>query len=474
MINDTNEKNIIITSNNQSFELEIYHLAKMFFPTEKLEINFNQSQNQNQVTTTIEAKTQEQSLNRTQNDTLEETIENTEKKCKKFGKQALYKILSELSKKTLDWGILTGIRPTQLARDLISQGVDVTVIKEYLIKHFYLSQQKANLVYQTLKNQKTIIRNNNLINLYINIPVCPSRCNYCSFISSELATCKHILQDYLHALKKEIEAVKTIIFEKSLVVRTIYIGGGTPSVLSAEQLDDLLSLLAYPVSEFTVECGRADTINEEKLLVLKKHNVTRICINPQTFVQKTLKKIGRTHTNAQVFDAYMLALKYDFVVNMDFIAGLEDETLSNFKKTISTALELSPHNITIHTLFLKNSSQLQNHNKILEGDEIVKKMIDFSQTTLMNAGYKPYYLYRQKNQIGGLENVGWALDGKVSLFNIDSMEETLSVIACGAGAISKRIVSGKKNVERQANPKFLKDYIEKLDEVIKSKKNCFN
>ncbi len=465
--------NVTITTNKKGFDLELYHLTKMFLPTEIAEVDLQQQQDGSQVTTSINIKLGKQNFNQTQTSQLNQGI-NPKKASKRIAKQSLYQALSKICNKQLDWGILTGVRPTQLARELIeNENVDITVVKEHLIKHFFVSVTKADLVYKTLRNQKTIIRNNNLINLYINIPVCPSRCSYCSFISSDLATCKHLLPTYLLALKKEIQAVKQIILEKALVVRTIYIGGGTPSVLSAEELDKLLSLLSYPVSEFTVECGRADTITDEKLQVLKKHNVTRVCINPQTFVQKTLKKIGRTHTNQQVFDAYMLALKHDFVVNMDFIAGLEDESFSNFKKTISTALELSPHNITIHTLFLKNSSQLQNQTHLLQHDENVKKMIDYSQTVLPNAGYKPYYLYRQKNQVGALENVGWTLDGHVSLFNIDSMEETLSVMACGAGAISKKVVSGQKNKVRQANPKLINDYINNLNNVIKAKQELF-
>ena len=393
---------------------------------------------------------------------------------KRFTKKAVYQLLTQISGKTLPYGCLTGVRPTKVAYDLLEEGIDIVVLKETLMKEFYLSAKKANLIYETIKNQKSIIKNDHLVDLYINIPICPSRCSYCSFISSDIKAAEKILPQYIQTLIEEIKQTKKLIQDKAFVVRTIYVGGGTPTILSAEQLDMLLTELSYPVSEFTVEAGRADTITEEKLLVLKKHGVTRICINPQTFVAKTLKSIGRLHTNEQVFQAYMLALKHDFIVNMDFIAGLDGETLSNFKKTINTALELSPHNITVHTLFLKNNSCLGGKNEMLEdNDALTEKMIDYAYEKLSGKGYKPYYLYRQKNQLEGLENVGYALDGKVCLFNIDSMEETLNIIACGANGISKRIYGKNKPIQRYANAKFLDDYINKIDQIMENKKELF-
>ena len=340
------------------------------------------------------------------------------------------------------------------------------------MRDYRVSLEKAKLAVQILGNQKCIIKNDKLVDLFINIPICPSRCNYCSFISNELWTVKDKVESYLKCVINELEAVKNLIFEKAYIVRTIYIGGGTPTVLTAEQLERLLSKINYPVKEFTVECGRADTITREKLEVLKKYGVTRISINPQTFCEATLKRIGRKTTNKQVFDAYMLAMEYDFVVNMDLIAGLSEERLGIFKRTLKTTLELFPHNITVHTLSVKNAAQIRGQEVKFQSD--VPKMVDYAQKTLFENGYKPYYLYRQKHQVGGLENVGYFRDDHVCIFNIDSMEDVSSVIAIGAGAISKRVFNLENRIERQPNCKFICDYIDRIDEMIDKKIKFFS
>jgi len=351
-------------------------------------------------------------------------------------KNHLYEVLSHISQKALPWGSLTGVRPTKFARDLVEKGeMKAHLISESLVKDYHISSEKARLVTQILKNQKCIIKNDKLIDLFINIPICPTRCNYCSFISNELKAVADKVDLYLDCVLKELEAVKKIISENCYIVRTIYIGGGTPSVLTEAQLERLLSQINYPVTEFTVECGRADTITREKLEILKKYGVTRISINPQTFCEATLKRIGRKTTNKQVYEAYMMAMEQDFVVNMDIIAGLTDERLGIFKRTIKTLLELYPHNITVHTLSIKNAAQIRGQ-EIKYVDE-VPKMVEFAEKTLMENGYKPYYLYRQKHQVGGLENIGFYRDENVCIFNIDSMEDVSTVIAIGAGAIKK-------------------------------------
>ncbi len=340
------------------------------------------------------------------------------------------------------------------------------------MKKFFVSQSKAELVCSILNNQKCIIKNDKTIDLFINIPICPTRCNYCSFISSELCKVADRVDEYLDCVIKELEAAKKLISQKLYIVRNIYIGGGTPTVLTDAQLERLLSHISYGVREFTVECGRADTITESKLQILKKHNVTRISINPQTFCESTLKKIGRQTTNKQVFDAYMLALSYGFDVNMDIIAGLTDEKLSHFKRTMKTLLELFPENITVHTLSVKNAAQIRGTE--ISNEAEVPKMIDYAQKVLKESGYKPYYLYRQKHQLAGLENVGYFRDDKICIFNIDSMEDTSSVVAIGAGAISKRVFNLENRIERQPNCKFIEDYISRIDEMIEKKIKFFS
>ena len=393
---------------------------------------------------------------------------------KSFFKNHLYQVLSSLTKKVLPWGSLTGVRPCKFMREMVERGeIKEHIVPEVLMKEYFVNEDKAKLVYEIMKHQKCIIKNDKLVDLFINIPICPTRCNYCSFISNELCKVADKVDKYLDCLLKELKAVKELIAEKSYIVRTIYIGGGTPTVLTAKQLDRLLGEINYPVSEFTVECGRADTITREKLEILKRHNVNRISINPQTFCETTLKRIGRKQTNKQILEAYMLAMEYDFIVNMDMIAGLPGEKLGIFKRSINTLLELAPQNITVHTLTIKNGAPLkEDKSQISQRD--VPKMIDYAESVLQVNGYKPYYIYRQKHQIGGLENVGYFRDGHVCIFNIDSMEDVSSIIGVGAGAISKRVFNLENRLERQPNCKFIEDYIARIDEMVEKKIKFFS
>jgi len=393
---------------------------------------------------------------------------------KRFVKNNLYDLMSKLYNKKLPWGALTGIRPTKLARDLIESGeVKEYVVAEYLQKEFRVSEQKAKLVAKTLKNQRGMIRNDNLIDFYVNIPICPSRCMYCSFISNELARVKDKVETYIDCLIKEIHAAKEIIANKSYIVRNIYIGGGTPTVLTAEQLDRLLREITFSVNEFTVECGRPDTITREKLDVLKKYGVTRISINPQTFCDATLKRIGRNHKVEDVISAYAMALEYDFDINMDVIAGLPGEGKGQFTKTINTLLELAPHNLTIHTLSLKNGSLLRDQQDKGLTQFDLQRALQEAEDKVMANGYKPYYLYRQKNQLGGLENVGFFRDENICIFNIDSMEEITTIMAVGANAASKRVFNFENRIERSFNVKFIDDYIRQIDEMVDRKREFF-
>lgn len=405
------------------------------------------------------------------------------KELKNGAKLSIYDAMCKHFNKSFEWGDITGVRPTKLAYDLLNKGTPEYLLKEALVKEHRLHENKARLLKEVISNQKSIIKNDKLVDIFINIPICPSRCKYCSFISSVYDQIKDSIPTYIQTLLKEINFIKSLIKEKLYIVRSIYIGGGTPSVLSAEQLDTILSELTYPSVEFTVEVGRPDTITREKLEVLKKNNVTRICINPQTFSNKTLKLVGRKHSVDDIFKAYKLALEYDFVINFDLIAGLPGEKLPTFKKSVNYALEMSPHNITIHTLSLKrgsimtkNAMKSQSNCEIdtePTDDEEVKKMIDYAHSTLMEKGYKPYYLYKQKNTTLGLENVGFTQKGYACLFNIDSMEDVCSVIACGANAISKRIINLEGRIERCANVKFIDEYISRIDEMIERKRKLF-
>ncbi len=468
-----------IKTNYEKFSGDIYNVCHLFYPNEKLNddlpiIEHKMTEDKNIITNEYTVTEQNDKFSIKEQKTLKQSNDYLEdqRQLKRFAKLTLYKLFSTHFNKNLPWGSLTGIRPTKIGYDLINQGVDPYMLKEALMENFLVSKEKALLVANVIRNQNCIIRNDKLVDLYINIPFCPTRCNYCTFISSEIDKVRDLIPKYLECLIKEINSAKEIINSRAYVVRTIYIGGGTPTVLSAEQLDLLLSNINYPVNEFTVECGRPDTITEEKLKVLKDHNVTRISINPQTFCDATLKRIGRKHTVKDVIDAYKIALKYNFDVNMDLIAGLTGEPFRTFKKSIQTVLELVPENITIHTLSKKNGSTITQSNEQTTQDGEVEKMVSYATETLQKNGYKPYYLYRQKNQLAEQENVGYFRD-RLCVFNVDSMEETTSILACGANAISKRIFGLENRIERFANVKDIKDYIARIDELIAKKQDLF-
>lgn len=392
---------------------------------------------------------------------------------KRYALLSLYKTLSKRENIILPWGSFTGIRPTALAREAVESGeISQYATTEFLEREFMISHDKAVLATKIIKNQTGIIKNDHLVDFYVNIPVCPSRCAYCSFISSERKAVEKIMPDYLEALIKEIRAMKKLMADKALIVRNIYIGGGTPTVLEASELELLLKELTFKVSEFTVECGRPETITAEKLDVLQRYGVNRICINPQTFADTTLKRIGRAHKKEDVFNAYSLAIERGLRVNMDIIVGLPGEKAPTIRKTLNTLLELCPNNITIHTLSVKKGSIFKDEKPEL-GFKNLAKILAECENKLMEAGYKPYYLYRQKHQLGGLENVGFYRDNDVCQFNVDSMEETSSIIAVGANAITKRVFSIENRIEREPNVKFLQDYIARVDEMIERKQKLF-
>ncbi|MEG1751581.1 MAG: coproporphyrinogen dehydrogenase HemZ [Clostridia bacterium] len=395
---------------------------------------------------------------------------------KREAKLCVYKLLSKYFNCGLPWGSLTGVHPTKLGYQLIKEGVEPNMIKNTLINNFYVSAEKAELVEKVIKSQEAlIVKNDGVIDLFVNIPFCPSRCNYCSSVSNVVSESGDLVEKYLQALKKEFDVVKKIIKEKPYIVRSIYVGGGTPSVLTNFQIEELLMMFPYQVEEFTFECGRPETITAEKLAVLKKYGVNRICINPQTFNEKTLNKIHRTHTVKDVYSALKVAMPFQFKINMDFIAGLAGETLSDFKRTIDLVLEILPDNITIHALALKRGSDLakdEEQKNDTKKENLVKKMIEYSITELMEEEYKPYYLYRLKYQ-NGQENIGWTKPNSACKFNIDSMEETVSIMAIGANAISKRVWNVKNKIERSANVKDVAEYIARIEEMLERKKKLF-
>ena len=387
---------------------------------------------------------------------------------KRFAKLSLYKGLSKYFDKELPWGALTGIRPTKLAYQQIQKEGEFTSFFTDVMK---VSEEKTALTKAVIDTQKGIYQTDDSnTDFFVFIPFCPSRCRYCSFISADIKSAEKHIDAYVDALVDEIEFSAKFI--KNL--RSIYIGGGTPVALSDERLEKILNAIDKINTgvEYTVEAGRPDAITESNLKMLKKHGVTRICINPQTFLDKTLEVLGRKHTAKDVVDRYLMA-KDLFSVNMDLIAGLDGETFEDFKYSLDKTVELSPDNITVHTLCIKRGSYLAETEKRLSG-ETVNKMVDYARQTLTDKGYSPYYLYRQKYMAGNLENVGYCKQGKACIYNIDVMEEIAQNVACGANAISKRVFFGGERIERVASPKDVATYISKLEEIKAKKEKLFS
>ena len=384
---------------------------------------------------------------------------------KRFSKLGLYKILSEKFNIKNPWGALTGIRPVKMAY----QAGD-NFEKEFT-SVFEVTPKKIQLVKEIIDAQKGIVDlKGEYSDFFISIPFCPTRCAYCSFISEEISKSKYV-SEYAKTLAYEIENTK----ELATNIRSIYIGGGTPVSLPNSELITILNStidLASKVKEYTVEAGRPDVITEEKLKILKDYGVTRICVNPQTFLDKTLKVIGRNHTAKDIIDKYEIASKYGFVVNMDIIAGLQGESFDDFKFTVDTVMKLNPDNFTAHTLCLKRGAKIRDSVERLSVEDI-EKMVDYAHDRAIENGYNPYYLYRQKYAAGNFENVGFAKKGKECIYNIDVMEETSSNPACGANAVSKKVIPSENRLERYGAPKDVKTYISKIDQIIQEKKQLF-
>ncbi len=392
----------------------------------------------------------------------------------RFLKNSLYAALNAVFKRDLPWGALTGVRPSRLAYELFNGGVALEELPETLSGTYGISESKSALLADILSNQRGYFTDDeSYVNFYVHIPLCPTRCKYCSFVSVAIDKQKKFILPYVDALKKEIISSVGLIKESNKKVLSVYIGGGTPTVLDAELLNEVLSAIPYKNIEYTCEAGRPETITRDKLKVLARHGVNRISVNPQTLFDETLKNIGRDHTAADFFKAYSLAREFDFNLNVDLIAGLPDETPQMFSSTLDRIMELRPENITVHTLSKKRGSVFAEEDTLREY-RYTEQMMDYAHTALKNSGYVPYYLYRQKQMVGNLENAGYALKGKQSINNITTMEESVSVIACGAGAISKAVIKQSDNlrIERYANIKDIKQYLEQFDER-ENKKQLF-
>ena len=387
---------------------------------------------------------------------------------RRFGKLGLYAVLSELYKEDMPWGALTGIRPTKMAYTEKEAGRPFRPLFEKM----RVKEENIALVEEVLRAQEGIYeKKDGNTDFFVSIPFCPTKCSYCSFITAPIDKTRGFLPDYLDCLEREIFAAAPLTGN----LRSVYIGGGTPLVLESEALERVLKAVERVRTngcEYTVEAGRPDVFTEEKLRLLKEYGVTRICVNPQSFSDKTLERIGRRHTAAELYRAFDMAAKFGFDVNADLIAGLTDETYEEFVFSVNEAVRTGAANITVHCLSLKSGAKLKEECSYLE-NPLVSDMVAASREILRTAGYVPYYMYRQKYQTGNNENVGWTKAGKACVYNIDIMEATADNLAVGANAVSKRVYNLQNRIERFASQKDLKTYIGKIDEIIARKNKFF-
>ncbi len=393
------------------------------------------------------------------------------KRLKKHSaKLSVYYCLKKALNKDMPWGSLTGIRPTKLLRDINS--VDV------LSKKYDLPANKGKLLQRIIDNQEAFfVPQKDEVDIYIGIPFCKTRCTYCSFSSTDSTKGEKLMIPYVKALIKEIEDTAKLVQSLNKQVRCLYIGGGTPTALTPALFKDMLecaSMHFNPKMEFTVEAGRPDTITEEKLCLIKQAGADRISINPQSMNEQTLKKVGRSHSPKEIIDCYALARQIGFkTINADLIAGLPDETLEMFFYSLNEVLKLKAENITVHTLSLKRGSKMAEEKLGLANVSDVQQMVEGAQEILIDNGYEPYYLYRQKYMTGNFENIGYAKKGHTGIYNIDIMEETTDIIALGCGGVSKRVFKEEDRLERAFNFKSIYEYIQRIDEANLRKKQLF-
>ena len=409
---------------------------------------------------------------------VDKDIVDTKKETQHELARQLFYCFEHLIGFSTEWGILTGVRPAKLFLRYCNE-YGPQYAEKFFKNKFLVSPKKLELCKAAVKGEENIIALSkpNSFSLYLSIPFCPSRCSYCSFVSHSIERAYDIIPKYVELLCRELEITAQIAKNLNLRLETVYMGGGTPTTLSAKQLNQVLSTInkcfdMSTVREFTVEAGRPDTIDKEKLLAIKQNGVTRISINPQTMNDNVLEAIGRKHTANDTLKAFELARQVGFDnINMDLIAGLPTDNFKSFKNTLEQLIKINPESITVHSLSMKRASTLNTtaqYRDIQFGNEAAN-MVNFSHEILTQNGILPYYMYRQSKTIGNLENVGYAKKGFEGLYNVYIMDETHTILACGASAVTKLKDSTSKNIKRIFNYKYPYEYISGFDELISRK-----
>ena len=464
---------------NHNFHFELENLTRLFFPNEKITVIRDFSEPQppyiyTEVSDKITISVNIGSFNKSETAVKKLTDDDNEL----VSAQLLYKLLCDFTGLTQPWGILTGVRPVKLLRRLAEESSEEQAVKKFE-KDFFVSDEKIALSRETEHNERKILELSRpeSFSLYVGIPFCPSRCSYCSFVMASIERAEKLIEPYTKLLCEEIKRTAEIANKLGLRLETVYFGGGTPTTLSAEQLDTVLKTVnkSFDMStcrEFTVEAGRPDTIDIAKLFALKENKVDRISINPQTVNDEVLKTIGRKHTAKQFFDAFELARKCGFDnINTDLIAGLPTDTPESFKNSLDSIVRLNAECITVHTLCMKRASRLTTEGVTLDLQQArdAREMLAYTQNILGQNEYIPYYMYRQSRMVGNLENVGWSKRGFESLYNVYVMDETHTILACGSGGVTKLKRNNPDYLERIFNFKYPYEYIDRFDELIQRK-----
>ncbi|MBR6510315.1 MAG: coproporphyrinogen dehydrogenase HemZ [Clostridia bacterium] len=465
---------------NHSFKYELEKLIRIFLPFEKIEFYNTYVLEDNVAVTEISENKAKASLYLNnelfKNEILLNGFDEKTKELKLA--TALFNCFCEATGYISQWGLLTGVRPAKLWSRL-KENMGENEAESYFKNELLVSNKKVELCKMTNAGEDKIISLSkpNSYSLYISIPFCPTRCSYCSFVSHSVDKAKKLIPEYVDKLCEEIKITSEIANKNYLKLETVYIGGGTPTAIDEYNLEKIMKTVLENfdlsnILEYTVEAGRPDTITAEKLMVIKKYGATRISINPQTMNDKVLEVIGRKHSAEQTVNSFNLARSLGFDnINMDLIAGLPTDNIESFKKTINKVLELNPESVTVHSLSFKRSSNLNFDDKIKSRniDAEASLMVDFALETLTGNGILPYYMYRQSKTVGNLENVGYAKKGFECLYNVYIMDETHSILACGASAVSKLREPGGNFIDRIFNFKYPYEYIDRFDEIIARK-----
>ncbi|GAB6170466.1 coproporphyrinogen III oxidase [Clostridium carnis] len=465
-----------ITLNDLKYRYDVYQMFNIYFPLHELKFQDDGDYYINITENKVDISYKELYKETLVSDNLKEEI-----------KKLIFSFLKDITKDEYPWGTLVGIRPSKIALKLLEEGrEDEEVISIFNKKHL-ASKEKAKLCIDVANAEKRFVNSNSKnIAIYIGMAFCPTRCFYCSFAANPIGGNKKLVNPYLEALTYEIREMKKYVEDRNLNIESVYFGGGTPTAVNNEEFESLMKeiysafIKGKNVVEFTVECGRPDSITKEKLETMKKYNTTRISINPQTMNDKTLNMIGRGHNSLDVIEKFKLARELGFNdINMDMIIGLPGEGLKEVKHTANEILKLSPDSLTVHGLSLKRASILYENFILKKGIQIKRQdeltaMYEESRNLAKELNLDPYYMYRQKNMVGNMENLGYSKKGKECIYNIQMIEDKQTIIALGADAVSKVVFLDENRIERFANIKDIREYTTRIKEMVEGKQKLLD